>query len=123
MSAGFHVRVHEGVVVVTHVGDLQFEDASQSIVAAAEAARTAGSKLVLFNLTRAELPSYYSYSVRQAELAPKLGLDTSYRIAIVGVSAADDMLSFMEMVAQNRGWQARRFFDAGEAMRWLQQAP
>lgn len=123
MSANFHVRVHEGVVVVTHVGNLHFEDTNRSIAAAVEAARTTGSKIVLFNLTGAQLSNYYSYSVRHAELAPKLGLDTTYRIAIVGIAAADDILSFMEMVAQNRGWRAQRFFDIDEAMRWLRQAP
>ena len=58
--------------------------------------------------------------VRHAELAPELGLDSSFRIALVGLPEQDDVLSFMVMVAVNRGWSCRRFFDFDAARQWLQ---
>jgi len=119
MSAKFDVYVDRGVVVVAHVGNLQFDQTNKAIIAAVEAARNVGSKRVLFDLRRAQLANYYSYSVRHAELAPELGLDTGYKLAVVGAPEAHDILSFMVRVARNRGWRCRCFFDVGRALKWL----
>ncbi len=122
MAADYRVYVDAGVVVVEHVGALQFDDTNDAIGKAAEAARDANSKRVLFDLRRAELANYYSYSVRHAEVAPSLGLDTSHKLAFVGERGAADILSFIERVTRNRGWKARCFFDMDQAFEFLQSA-
>jgi hypothetical protein len=119
MAGDFRVDVARGVVVVQHTGRLEYADTNKAIAAAVEAAVKAGTKRVLFDLTRADVSNYYSYTVRHAEVAPELGLDTSYRLAFVGNQEAVDTLSFIETVTRNHGWKSRHFLDVDEAMRWL----
>lgn len=122
MATGFQVSVNEGVVVVTHAGRLEYADTNNAIRAAADAAIEADTKRVLFDLRRADLSNYYSYAVRHAEFAPELGLDKSYTLAFVGDETSVDVLSFMELVTRNRGWQSRYFVDFEGALAWLGEA-
>jgi hypothetical protein len=119
VSGPFLVHVDDGVVIVEQIGDLQFDETNKAIAAAVAAARGANSKRVLFDLTRAQLANYYSYTVRHAELAPDLGLDVSYALAFVGRPEADDVLSFIALTTRNRGWKSRYFFDRQAALEWL----
>jgi hypothetical protein len=119
VAADFNVSVADDVVIVSHVGRLEYHDTNRSIEAAAQAAAKAGTKLVLFDFTRADLANYYSYAVRHAEFAPELGLDTTYKIAFVGLPAAIDVLEFIQRVTRNRGWRAHYFLSLDEAVDWL----
>jgi hypothetical protein len=78
---------------------------------------------VLFDLRQADLANYYSYTVRHGELAPRLGLDTSFVLAFVSRPGAIDVAQFMERVAINRGWRARAFTDLAAAEKWLGASP
>jgi hypothetical protein len=122
MGGNFRIEVTKGVVVVTHTGRLEYADTNKAIAAASEAAVKAGTKQVLFDFRQADIANYYSYAVRHAEFAPDFGLDTTYKIAFLGLPEAIDVLSFMETVAKNHGWQARYFFHFEGALVWLAHA-
>jgi hypothetical protein len=111
------------VVVATLHGSLQYEQTNQCIAAAARAARAAGSRSVLFDFRAADLANYYSYTVRHADVAPRLGLDTRFSLAFVGTTHAGEVLRFMEQVARSRGWRARAFHNMARALAWLRKQP
>jgi hypothetical protein len=119
MAGDFRVEVVRSVVVVSHLGRLEYADTNKAIAAAVAAAVEIGGKRILFDLSRADVSNYYSYSVRHAEFAPDLGLDTTYKLAFVGGSEAVDLLSFIETVTRNRGWKSRYFVDTDAAITWL----
>lgn len=121
MPAEFRVELRGDVVVVLEHGAPGFEDTNKALAAAIRTAREGGRK-ILFDHRLADLSNYYSYIVRHAEAAPGMGLDSTFRIALVGLPEQDDVLSFMVRVGQNRGWKSRRFFDVDEALQWLGQS-
>jgi hypothetical protein len=99
-----HVDHVGDVVVITHTGAINFDDAHNAIGIGLTSAQKAAGKKLLFDLRFADLSNYYSFIVRHAELAPGMGLDVS---------------SFTERVVRNRGWNARHFFSMDEALEWL----
>jgi DNA-binding PucR family transcriptional regulator len=119
MAGDFQVDLRQDVVLVTHIGRLEYADTNKAIAAAANAAKDTGTKLILIDLSRADATNYYSYTVRHAEFAPELGLDTTYKLAFVGSREAVDILEFVARVMTNHGWQARCFFTAQEGLDWL----
>jgi hypothetical protein len=123
MASSFDVRLRDGTVVVSVRGALRFDETNRSIAAAVEAARAAQTKKIVFDLRAADCSNYYSYTVRHGELAPTLGLDTSFSLAFVGAPQSADVLAFMELVAHNRGWRSRSFTDIDDAMKWAGDAP
>lgn len=120
MAGDFRVDLRNDVIVVSHIGRLEYVDTNKAIAAAADAAKTKGTRLVLVDLTRADVANYYSHTVRHAEVAPDLGLDSTYKLAFVGSPEAVDILEFIVRVMSNHGWQARCFFNVDEAVAWLQ---
>jgi hypothetical protein len=114
-----HVDHVGEVVVITHKGAMDFDEAHKAIGIALTSARNAAARKLLFDLRFADLSNYYSFIVRHAELAPEMGLDDSFLVAFVGTREAADVLSFTERVVRNRGWNARRFFSMEEALQWL----
>jgi hypothetical protein len=118
-SPQFEISVAYGVVVITLHGDLDYEEVNQAIAAGVKTAGASHSLGMLFDLRSADVANYYSYSVRHAETAPQLGLDTSFALAFVGTGESRDVLSFMETVARNRGWRARAFTAMPPALKWL----
>ena len=121
-ARNFEVEARAGVVVICLQGSLDYEETNRAISRAVEAAAKASTTRMLFDLRRADLANYYSYTVRHAEVAPRLGLHTGFTLAFLGAPAAHDVIAFMEMVARNRGWRARAFTRLGEAMKWLADA-
>lgn len=119
MPAEFHVELRGDVVVVVRKGAPLFEDTQKAAAAATAAARDAETKKILFDVRLADLTNFYSYIVRNVNLDPLLGLDTSFRICIVGSREQMDVMSFIVRVRQMRGWEARCFFDMNEALEWL----
>jgi hypothetical protein len=122
MAARFDIEMRDDVVVVHEEGTLRFEETQQALADAIEAALEGGTRKILFDHRRVDLANYYSHIVRHADLAPGLGLDASFRIALVGLPEQDDVLSFIVMVGRNRGWNSQRFFDFDAALLWLQSA-
>ncbi|HEX6321724.1 MAG TPA: hypothetical protein VFZ84_22875 [Burkholderiales bacterium] len=119
MRAEFHVELRGDVVVVVRKGAPLFEDTQKAVAAALAAARDAGTKKILFDVRLADLTNFYSYIVRDVNLDPLLGLDTSFRICVVGTREQADVMSFIVHVRQMRGWEAQWFFDMDEALKWL----
>lgn len=118
MAAEFRIEIRGDVVIVLEKGAPLFEDTARALGDAIRAARDSGKK-ILFDHRLADLSNYYSYIVRHAEAAQLIGLDNTFRIALVGLPEQDDVLSFMVTVGHNRGWNSRRFFDFDDALQWL----
>lgn len=119
MPAEFLIEIRGDVVVVVRRGAPLFEDTQRAVAAAVAAARDAGTKKILFDVRLADLTNFYSYIVRDVNLDPLVGLDTSFRICVVGSREQVDVMSFIVRVRQMRGWESRWFFDMDEALQWL----
>jgi hypothetical protein len=119
MAVEFRVERRGDVVVVHEEGTLQFEETHRALAAAIKAALDSGSRKMLFDHRRVDLSNYYSHIVRHAELAPGIGLDSEFRIALVGHPGQEDVMAFSVMVGTNRGWDVRHFFDFDQALEWL----
>lgn len=119
MPAQFHVELRGDVVVVVRKGAPVFEDTQKAMAAAVAAAHDAGTKKLLFDVRLADLTNFYSYIVRDVNLDPLLGLDTSFRICVVGSPDQANVMSFIVRVRQMHGWDARWFVDMDEALKWL----
>ncbi|HYD58063.1 MAG TPA: hypothetical protein VEB41_14265 [Burkholderiales bacterium] len=122
MSGDFRIRVESDVVFVVESGRLDFDASNHAIVLAVEAAKAASTKCLLFDVRDADLSNYYSYIVRHADMAADTGIDAGFSIAVVGRPDATDVLSFIELVARNRGWRAKCFYDPDKALAWLRGA-
>lgn len=119
MPAEFQVEVRGDVVVIVRKGAPLFEDTQRAMAAAVAAARDAGTKKILFDVRLADLANFYSYIVRDVNLDPLLGLDTGFRICVVGSREQKDVMSFIVRVREMHGWKAQWFFDMDEALKWL----
>ena len=119
MQAGFHVQLRGDVVVVVRRGAPLFEDTQEAMAAAVAAARDAGTNKILFDVRLADLTNFYSYIVRDVNLDPLLGLDTSFRICVVGTREQVQVMSFIVRVREMHGWKAQWFVDMEEALKWL----
>jgi hypothetical protein len=119
MAAEFDIELRGDVVVVVRRGAPLFEDTQTAMAAAVAAARDAGGRKILFDVRLADLTNFYSYIVRNVDLDPLLGLDTSFRICLVGTPAQAEIMSFIVRVRRMRGWEAESFFEIEEALEWL----
>jgi hypothetical protein len=119
MQTAFDIEVRDDVVVVLRKGAPVFEDTQKAMAAAVAAARDAGTKKILFDVRLADLANFYSYIVRDVNLDPLLGLDTSFLICVVGMREQVDVMSFIVRVRQMHGWNAQWFVDMDEGMKWL----
>ena len=117
MDRNIHVSVEDGVVRVALRGEVAPSGSTRAISLAGAAATQAGSKLVLFDITRAHYRSYHALAVEHARHAHETGV-MKYRIAILG-KPGDVKLSFFENVAINRGIRARSFTAERDALDWL----
>jgi hypothetical protein len=96
-----------------------FEDTQEAMAAAVAAAEGAGTKKILFDVRLADLANFYNYILRNVNLDPLLGLDTSFRICVVGSRKQADVMSFIVRVRQMHGWKAQWFYEIDEALKWL----
>ncbi len=119
MAGDFRIRVESDAVLIFETGTLDFATSARAILCAIEEAKAHDIKCLLFDLREADLSNYYSYIVQHAETAAQAGLNPDYSIAVVGSRDRADVLAFVEMVARNRGWRARKFHDPDEARQWL----
>lgn len=119
MPAEVQIELRGDVVVVVRKGAPLFQHTQEAVAAAVAAARDAGTRKILFDVRLADLTNFYSYIVRDVDLDPLQGLDTSFRICLVGSREQVDVMSFITRVRRMRGWQAQWFFDMDEALKWL----
>jgi hypothetical protein len=119
MPAEFQVELRGDVVVVVRKGAPVFEDTQKAMAAAVAAANHAETKKILFDVRLADLANFYSYIVRDVNLDPLLGLDTRFRICVVGSPEQASVMSFIVRVRRMHGWEAQWFFDMDEALKWL----
>jgi hypothetical protein len=117
-AARFAVQIRGDVVVVVGQGAPEFQEANNAL-ADAIAAPGKHSKKILFDHRLVDLSNYYGFIVRHAEVAPALGLDSTFRIAHLGTRVQDEVLSYMVDVGRNRGWNVRCFMDFDAALQWL----
>jgi hypothetical protein len=119
VAGDFRIRVDSGVVFVVESGTLDFSTSYRALASAVEAAKAAATTCLLIDVRDADLTNYYSYIVRHAEAAGEFGLDSRFRIAVLGQAGAADVLSFIETVARNRGLKVRSFLEVEPALDWL----
>lgn len=119
MTNGFNIHLEDDVVIVTHVGYLQFDQTNKALAGTVEAAQRGRIKRVLIDHRQADTSNYYNYIVRHAEVAPHLGLDESYKLAFLGLPSQVGVLDFIVTVTRNRGWQSQFFVDRDSALAWL----
>ena len=117
MDRNIRVSVEEGVVRVALRGEVAPSGGAKVMSLTGAAATQAGSKLVLFDITRARSRSYHALAVEHARHAHESGA-IKYRIAILG-KPGDEKLSYFENVAINRGIRARSFTAESDALAWL----
>jgi len=118
-AARFRVDVRGDIAVLVQEGSPLFDETTRALTAVLKMALEIGSRKIIIDARLSDLVNYYSYVVRHAELLPGLGLDGSFRSAIVGLPEQVDVMDFIVSVGRNRGWAVRRFLDMDEATRWL----
>lgn len=118
MTADYELVLKDHFVRVIFHGKQDFVTTNQAIADAAQLAKQAGIKSVMFDFRLADPRGYFAETVRHGEIAPGLGLSVDFRIALYSPSSFD-AIDFMETVAQNRGYTARAFRREEEAVKWL----
>ena len=113
------IEVRDDVAVLVQEGVPDFGKTDQALAAAIATAVDLRSKKLLFDVRGADLANYYSYIVRHAESALAMGLDGSFRLAILGTPEQDNVMAFMVSVGHNRGWTVRCFLEMEDALAWL----
>ena len=118
MASDFRIALDAGVVRAAYRGNLEYETATQMLQTVGRIAAEKQVRRLLFDIRAANYRDYHLGIIRHSEEAPGLGIDHSFRIAILG---ADDnpMLRYIEAVVVNRGFWAKVFVDATEAEAWL----
>ena len=107
-----------GITRITYRGKARFNLTTEMIREAALIGFKNRSKLLLLDISESDDPDYQVNAVKHAEQAPSLGIDTDFRIAILG-KADDQRLPYFEEVAANHGLQVKSFTDDPEAVTWL----
>jgi hypothetical protein len=118
-AAKFHVEVHGDVAVLVQEGAPLFDETTKALAAVIATSLEIGSKKIIIDTRLSDLVNYYNFVVRHAELLPTIGLDGSFRSAIVGLPEQVPVMDFIVSVGGNRGWIVRRFVDLEEAKQWL----
>ena len=113
-----HISVKQGVIRAVYSGDADFGVTTEMLRKVARISSESQSKLLLLDIREVEDRQYHVDAIRHAEQAPELGIDQTFRIALLR-SRNDPMLQYIETVAINRGFRAKAFTDESEALAWL----
>ena len=122
MGSSYDLFVAHGVLHVVFRGVQDFQTTEAAIAEGAKMLKEHGILCVLFNFDAAIANGYLTETVRHAERAEKLGLSRQLRLAFFS-SKHSDTVEFMATVALNRGYKARAFGSADEALAWLNAPP
>jgi hypothetical protein len=118
MSQDIKITAEPGFVRITYRGDVQYDATTQMLRNVGQlAARTQATRM-LFDIREANYRDYHLGTVRHVEEAGALGIQRTFRIAIVGAEG-NPMLQYIEAVALNRGYWVKAFTDESPAVSWL----
>lgn len=118
MNPDIQITKGQGITRVTYRGTARFDLTTEMIREVALIGFKNQSKLLLVDIREFVDPEYHVSTIKHAEQAPSLGLDSTFRIAILGTED-DQRLPYIENVAVNRGLQVKSFIDDSEAVAWL----
>ena len=107
-----------GIIRVVYHGKVDFDLTTKMLREVATIASKDNTRLVLIDIRDADYKLYHLQSIKHAEQAPSLGIDSTFRIAFLGAEN-EEMLGFVENVAVNRGYQSRVFTDETKALAWI----
>ena len=107
---------------VVYRGEMVYDATTEMLRELAQRVLENNKKRLLFDLRGAKYDHYHISTIRHAEEAPALGIDKSFRIAILG-HAGNQMLNYMENVGVNRGFNVKTFTDEPAAVEWLHDSP
>lgn len=119
MDTDYTISVDDGFIRVVYVGRTLYDTSTRMIRDIARIAGEADTQRLLIDLRQALYGQSHVSPIRHVEEAPSLGVDASYRSAILGAKKDQMILKFIEDVAVNRGYRTRVFFDEQEALAWL----
>ena len=111
MTPEYQVSLEQGFIRVVYRGKAEYDVTSNMLREVVHLALGTKTERVLFDLRQSDSSSYYISTIRHAEDAPSLGIDRSFRMALLG-SRGDPMLKYFEDVAVNRGFQVTMVFDS-----------
>lgn len=118
MGQDIRITAEAGFFRITYRGDVQYDATTEMLrKVAALAAQTQNTRL-LFDLREANYRDYHLGTIRHVEEAASLGIERTFRIAIVGAKG-NPMLQYIEAVAVNRGYWVKTFVDEAEAVGWV----
>lgn len=118
MPNGVDIGVEAGVVRMTYHGNVRFALTTDRLAEAVRLALQNGSHWLLVDIRDAHDPYYTTATLKHADLAPSLGIDHRFRIAVLG-RPGDERLQYMEDASLNRGLPVRAFDDEARALSWL----
>jgi len=119
METDYTISVEDGFIRVIYVGRTVYETSTRMIREIAMVAEEAGTRRLLVDLRQASYGQSHVSPIRHIEEAPSLGVDSSYRSAVLGATKDQTILQFIENVAVNRGYRTRVFYDERDAIAWL----
>lgn len=112
------IEAVNGIIRVEYRGLVEYGPTTAMLRRVVALAAEADTKRVLFDIRAADYSGYLVNAIRHAEEGRKLGLDSSFRCALLGV-AGIPMLHFIETVSVIRGYVVKAFTDEFEAAVWL----
>ena len=118
MTQDIQIAAEPGFVRITYRGDVQYDATTQMLRSVGELAARMQSTRLLFDIREANYRDYHLGTLRHVEEADSLGIERTFRIAIVGVEG-NSMLQYIEAVALNRGYWVKAFTDEARALAWL----
>lgn len=118
MTPEYRVSLDQGFIRVVYRGKAEYDITRNMLREVVQLALTTKTERVLFDMRQSDSSGYYISTIRHAEEAPSLGIDRSFRMALLG-SKDNPMLKYFEDVAVNRGFQVRAFVDEPESLGWL----
>ena len=121
MAQNIRIIKDTGFVRVTYRGDVEYAATTEMLRNVAVIAAEMHCKLLLFDIREANYRYYHLGTIRHAEEGPALGIDKTFRIALLGASG-NPMLKYVEAVAVNRGYWVKALVDESEALAWLHDA-
>lgn len=122
MTTNIQITEEPGYTRVVYRGLIQYDLTTEMLRKVAQIASKSQRPLVLFDIRDADYRHYHANIIRHVQEGPSLGIDRSFRIAVLG-SKSEPMLAFIEDAAVNRGYQTKAFTGESEALAWLLREP
>jgi hypothetical protein len=107
MTMDIQITVEAGIIRVVYRGEVQFDATTDMLGKVGRIASENRCTRLLFDVREASDRDYHISAIRHAEHASALGIEQTFRIAVLGVQG-DQMLPYI---------------DEPEALAWLRGAP